>query len=150
MKKTILLLLALGVNFLTTYGQGFNLLNYYENSSFNFRDSAKVMADSLFTYAPVFGFSSNDAMVKLFENDIDGTDFHHAVYRQSYYGYPIESTMMTLISKKGIVLNASGFWTPGLNLIHTPSITEATALLAAMSHVGAVKYNWQDTALRMR
>ncbi len=68
-------------------------------------------------------------------------------YTQYYKGVKVEYGSFVVTSKNGEVSYMTGnFYKPTAELSATPAISEAQALAAALKHMGAKTYMWQDAA----
>lgn len=86
--------------------------------------------------------SSKDGWEFLRETN-DQLGHHHERFQQTYTGYPVEGSMINIHSQNGRVYAMNGDF---FNLNHielNASLTEATALQAAMDHIDANAYKWQ-------
>ena len=83
---------------------------------------------------------------KKIKSENDRVGYVHEKYQQYYKNIKVEFGTYTVHSKKGKVESISGeFYEPGtVNL--NPRLTKAQGLQAAMSHIGAQSYLWEDQA----
>lgn len=65
-------------------------------------------------------------------------------YWQSYNGVPIENASYVLFTVDGYVRDGRGELVNGLSLSTTPAITHDVAFQAALAHVPADQYAWQE------
>jgi len=74
----------------------------------------------------------------------DQLGFRHYRYRQHYKGIPVEGAIYLMHEKDNKVEIANGNLVRQLDINTRPTIDEATALQAALQHVNATQYAWQD------
>lgn len=80
----------------------------------------------------------------LFLNDAkDQLGHHHERFQQTYAGFPVEGSMINIHSQNGRVyaMNGDFFNLSQINL--QASLTEKSALKAALDHIDANAYKWQ-------
>ena len=91
------------------------------------------------------GLSEKDEMRSL-KTYQDHIGFTHDKYQQYYAGIPVEGATYTIHSKAGVVQTMTGqvFAVTGVNT--QPGLTEKSALTAALAHVDAEKYVWEENS----
>lgn len=67
----------------------------------------------------------------------------HYRYQQTFRGFPVEGSMYLLHEKEGKFYAINGEFYTDLNINTQASLDEATALQAALAHVGADVYKWE-------
>jgi len=146
MKKTFYFFIALVVQSISSNGQLFQQ-KYYHDDCYKFDDTVKVMVHELFsTYKSEFSLNEKTDMVQISEQIIDTVGTVNSRYRQYYMGYPIEATMVNVISKYGVALFVNGFMLQNFTKkITTTPIDEANALNSVLRKINAQKYKWQDS-----
>lgn len=143
----ILLLIALSTA-IAGHGQQGAFSSYIKDGMYKFDDTLKLSRKTLFTtYRTQFDLGVYDSMLRLSTNTIDTLGGVQDRYLQLYKGYPVEPTMMNVISKYGVVTHVMGFKINNLSIDVSSPISEATALANALAVVDSPKYMWQDTAL---
>lgn len=75
-------------------------------------------------------------------NDVLG--YRHYRYQQTYKGIPVENAIYLIHEKDNRVKNANGKLVHNLNLSTKPAINETAALQAALTHINATLYAWED------
>ncbi len=86
---------------------------------------------------------TNDDL-QLIDTKDDQLGFRHYRYQQTYKDIPIEGAIFLMHELNNRVKNINGRLTRKIHLSITPAISEATALHAALRHVGASLYAWND------
>ena len=149
-KKKLIFLLFIAVNINNfAFAQNVSFQNYFVDGLYKFQDTLKIPKSQVFTqYLQNFGFTGNNTMVLQQSSNMDSLGGVGDRYVQYCNGYPVEGTMMNVISKYGIVLYVNGFSLPSLNVSVSSPISQSIALSAALSYIGAPKYTWQDSTLQ--
>jgi len=149
MKKMLrgILILIVVSNALTAFGQEV-FSNYIKDGLYQFDDTMTLTRKRLFIdHKTAFGYGSNDSLVLTAMDTMNANGFVHDRYRQYYKGYPVEPTLINVISKYSVVLRVNGFMIKNLDLDVSSPVSESTARTAALNYVNASMYCWQDTAL---
>ncbi len=110
-----------------------------------FKSEEQTSAVSLSTDKEALSLDTNDDL-QLVDTQDDQLGFRHYRYQQTYKDIPIEGAIFLMHELNGRLKNINGRLTRNLDLSTTPAISEATALHAAMQHVDASLYAWNDTA----
>ena len=85
--------------------------------------------------------------LRLINRTTDRLGFTHHLFQQYYKGIKVENAEYHTHGRNGIVETINGdFQAPGLSSV-APSLNEQQALEAALRHVHARKYKWQDPAM---
>ncbi len=74
----------------------------------------------------------------------DHLGYRHHRYQQTYKGIPVEDAIFILHEKNSRVAKANGNLIADLNILVIPAISEVIALQAALQHVNATTYAWQN------
>lgn len=90
-------------------------------------------------------FTSNDELrsAQVFQ---DALGFTHEKFQQYYQGVKVEGGTYTLHMQNGNIKLMTGFFADINNVNTSPSLPESAALGAAVSYVGASRYEWQEAA----
>lgn len=90
--------------------------------------------------------TSNDKFT-LANRQTDELGFVHAKYQQYFKGVRIEHGVYTVHNRGGVIVSMSGdFSRIPEKLDVQPSVPEASAFRAAVAHVGARRYRWDEAA----
>jgi Zn-dependent metalloprotease len=95
-------------------------------------------------YKQYFGISDENK-IQLYHSSQNEIGSHHR-YLQHYKGIPIIGAEYILHEKNGAVWHANGLLVHGLKMDVTPALSEQAALQAALNHLGAEAYMWQNEA----
>ena len=109
-----------------------------------FKNSSNVKEGDLFIlHKAALGLGTNDTMMLTkTESNIDG--YHHNEYQQYYKGLKVEGGEVFEHIKNYFVVIFNGKIIENLNLNVTPQLTEQQALSAAIAHLNASGYAWED------
>jgi len=88
---------------------------------------------------------SDENRIQLFRSSQNEIGNHHR-YNQQYKGVEILGAEYILHEKNGTVWYANGQLVHGLNMDVAPALGEHAALQAALNHLGAEAYKWQNDA----
>lgn len=88
---------------------------------------------------------SGDNQIQLYRSSYDQLGAHHR-HIQHYKGIPIIGAEYILHEKNGAVWYANGRLVHDLKMDVAPVLSEAAALQAALRHIGAESYMWQNEA----
>jgi len=89
------------------------------------------------------GFSANDSL-HIVSVKTDNYNTNHYKYQQYYKGVKIENAQIIFHEKNGVLNSLNGIWINNLNMSITPSISESSARIAALTIINAQKYMWED------
>jgi Zn-dependent metalloprotease len=87
----------------------------------------------------------SDDELKIVKSEKDMLDFTHDKYQQFYKGVKVEGAVYSAHSRNNIVENYSGEFKGIKNFDVTPSVSTVQGLQAAMKHVGARVYAWDNS-----
>ena len=68
----------------------------------------------------------------------------HYRYIQTINGVPVESSMFLTHTNNGLIHSLNGYLFSNVTVSTNPSLGSTQALNAALAHVGATLYKWQD------
>ncbi len=88
---------------------------------------------------------SDDNQIQAYRSSHNELGSHHR-YIQHYKGIPIIGAEYILHEKNGTVWHANGQLVHGLKMDVAPALSEQAALQAALRHLGAETYMWQNEA----
>lgn len=88
---------------------------------------------------------SDDNQIQVYRSSYDELGAHHR-HIQHYKGVPIIGAEFILHEKNGTVWYANGRLVHDLKMDVAPALNEAAALQAALQHIGAESYMWQNEA----
>jgi len=111
----------------------------------NFKEADQASAIELAKNKAALYLDTNDELALSSTYD-DQLGYRHYRYQQTYKGIPVEGAIYLMHEKNNRVQHANGKLVHQLNLSTTPSINEAEALEAALAHVNAMLYAWNDSA----
>ena len=114
------------------------LIVFSKSSSYNLNQSKQVLKEQL-------SLSQYDDFRKI-KSENDKLGFIHEKNQQYYRGVKVEFGTYTLHSKKGKIESMSGDFYETNNVKITPRLSKGQAFQAALSHVGAQAYLWEDIA----
>jgi len=86
---------------------------------------------------------ANDELT-LYATQDDALGYRHYRYQQTYKGIPVEGAIYLMHEKNNRVQHANGKLVHDLDLSTNPALSEASALQAALAHVDATLYAWND------
>ncbi len=110
-----------------------------------FKANEQISADKLATNKTALSLDINDDLTLCTTKD-DALGYRHYRYQQTYKDIPIEGAIYLMHEKNNRVKHANGQLIRRLNLSTTPTINQATALQAALAHINATRYAWNDPA----
>ena len=153
MKKTLLgCMLALSVSSMSAQSSlnvtvSVSEIRYDDRSSaplyIRFKPDVFVSAASgMEGLTAVLQSSSTDSW-QLIRTDADELGMQHSRYQQYYNNVKVATGEYLIHSRQGRVVSANGMFYKGMNVNTQPALSEATALNAALRHIGATKYLWQ-------
>ena len=145
--KTLLHVLAYSIMLITqTYAQSIQDFSQKGNLDWKTYESAEQTSAALLSLdKTALSLDTNDDL-QLIDTQDDQLGFRHYRYQQTYKDIPIEGAIFLMHELNDRVKNVNGRLTRKLNLSKTPAISEGTALHAALRHVGASLYAWNDPA----
>ncbi len=147
MRKILLFLLVL-LSCKMTFAQNPSFQNYFQEGLYQFQDTLKIQKSQIFTnYLSYFGFTEGNGMSLQSEGIMDTLGGESDRYIQYCNGYPVEGSMVNVISKYGIVLYVNGLFLPNLNTNVSSPISQSAALTTALQLINAPKYAWQDSTM---
>lgn len=82
--------------------------------------------------------------LQLLKTSNDALGFRHHRYQQKYKGIPVEGAIYLIHEKNNKVKQANGKLVHNLKLSTKPAISETEALKAALKHLNATLYAWED------
>jgi Zn-dependent metalloprotease len=80
---------------------------------------------------------------KSIRTEKDELNFTHYRYQQTYNSIPVDGGVYLVHERNGRVESVNGMWMDGITINTNASLTESSALAAAMNHIGASKYKWE-------
>ncbi len=89
-------------------------------------------------------YLDTDDELTLFSTNDDALGYRHYRYQQSYKGIPVEGAIYLMHEKNNRVQHANGKLVHDLDLSTSPALSEASALQAALAHVDATLYAWDE------
>jgi len=99
-----------------------------------FKSEKQIPASTLSRDKAALSLGTNDDL-ELLDTQDDQLGFRHYRYQQTYKGIPIEGAIYLMHERNNLVKNANGKLALQLNLITTPTISEAIALQTALRFV---------------
>jgi Zn-dependent metalloprotease len=111
-----------------------------------FKEGSNVDKSVFFQkYKNYFGLSDDYQFEQLseFSDQLYQTHYRYNLY---FKGIQVNEAQFILHEKNGIIHYANGHLVHGLEVDISPLITEQTALQAAINHLGADSYMWEDEA----
>jgi len=111
-----------------------------------FKEGSTVLESNFFEQYRNYFDLSNDyqfAQLQKFSDLLNQTHYRYNLY---YKGIEVIGAQFILHEKNGIIHYANGHLVHGLEVDISPLITEQTALQAAINHIGADSYMWEDEA----
>ena len=127
---------------------GAELVRFVDRSSapafIRFRTGMEApMVDAEGWVRKALGMTEDDGWIQSnSEKDLMG--YTHRRFLQTYKGLPVEGAMYLLHAYLGNLVSLGGEFYPDLNLDVNPATNEALALQAALNHVQANLYQWQQ------
>jgi Zn-dependent metalloprotease len=91
------------------------------------------------------GLSGKNAMRELSHSE-DELGFTHEKFVQTFDGIPLEGAEYILHSKGGIVKKSNGTIIPDFSAVSKPEIKAENAVKAAVKHINAKEYSWENAA----
>ncbi len=82
--------------------------------------------------------------LQLIDEQVGSLGMMHYRYIQTINGVPIESSMFLTHTNNGLIHSLNGYLFSNVSVSTKPSLGSTAALNAALSHVGATLYKWQD------
>ena len=114
------------------------LIVFNKSSTYNLSQSKQILKEQL-------SLKQNDDFKKL-KSETDKIGFVHEKHQQYFKGVKVEFGTYTLHSKKGRVESISGEYYESNNVNVSPKLSKGQAFQAALSHIGAQSYLWEDVA----
>ncbi len=108
-------------------------------------NNQQVSAKQLATNKSLLKLQPEDEL-QLLKTNNDALGYRHYRYQQTYKGIPVESAIYLIHEKNHTVKQANGKLVHDLKLSTKPALTEAEALKAALTHLNAILYAWEDAA----
>ena len=154
MKKKVLRVLALpllaGLVTVSSYGQEQKngsqktnnangepgLIVFQKESSYRLQDANTLFKNQLQT-------GDNDTFVQI-KSETDNLGYVHHKYQLQHNGIDVEFATYTLHAKNGTVNTMSGEFYNLRNVNTIPQITKAQGFQAAINHIGAQSYLWDN------
>lgn len=154
MKKKVLRVLALpllaGLVSTSSYGQEQknlsekinnangepSLIVFQKESSYRLQDANTLFKNQLQS-------GENDTFVQI-KSETDNLGYVHHKYQQKYNGVAVEFATYTLHAKNGRVNTMSGEFYNVKDVNTTPVLTKEQGLQAALNHIGAQSYMWDN------
>ncbi len=112
---------------------------FNQNTSYQLSDAKTIFKKHL-------KIKSSDALVQTVSKK-DDLGFTHDKYQQHYKGVKVEFADYTLHAKDGKVSAMSGEFYDLNEINITPSISKEQGLQAALNHIGAKSYMWENEAV---
>jgi Zn-dependent metalloprotease len=107
----------------------------------------RALSEQGFAGWATFTFGTPEGVVfKSYESKKDDLGFTHTRYKEYVNDIPVEGTMLIAHSKEGEITMVNGDYYTDINVDQSPSISEESALQAALKRVGAQRYKWENTA----
>ncbi len=94
----------------------------------------------------ILGLDANNSLV-LLQALTDDIGMTHTRYAQYYKGVKVEGAQVLVHEKNGIITTVNGNWVKDISGSVNPSITKASALALAKTHMPAKKYYWEIPAM---
>ena len=93
-------------------------------------------------------FYNGDAKygIKLLKKEVGSLGLTHYRYQQTVNGTPVELSAFLAHVKNGLVISVNGELFSDISIQTSVSLTEGSALSAALSHISAELYKWQIPA----
>jgi Zn-dependent metalloprotease len=112
-------------------------------SFITFRDETKIPASEIINHlrSPLKMAIADGWKLKRKENDQLG--FTHYRYQQTYNNTVVEDGEYLVHERNGRVESVNGMWMDGITLNTNVSVSESTALQAAIDFTGATVYKWE-------
>lgn len=114
-----------------------------QNEWRSFKAAEQTSAKSLAKNKSTLYLSTNDELT-LFSTNEDRTGHRHYRYQQTHKDILVEGAIYLMHEKNNHVHHANGQLIRDLNISTNPTISEPVALQAALAHMGAARYAWQD------
>ncbi len=114
------------------------LIVFNKSSNYNLNQSKQILKEQL-------NLSQYDDFKRI-KSENDKIGYTHEKNQQYFKGVKVEFGTYTLHSKKGAVESMSGEFYETNNVKITPRLSKNQAFQAALSHVGAQAYLWEDIA----
>jgi len=108
-----------------------------------FKANEQIPAKELATNKTALSLDLNDDLT-LCTTQEDALGYRHYRYQQTYKDIPVEGAIYLMHEKNNRVKHANGQLIRRLNLPTTPTISQAAALQAALAHINATRYAWDD------
>ncbi len=89
-------------------------------------------------------YLDTDDELTLFSTQDDALGYRHYRYQQTYKGIPVEGAIYLMHEKNNRVQHANGKLVHDLDLSTSPALSEVSALQAALTHINATLYAWND------
>ncbi len=109
----------------------------------NLKAADQVPAADLATNKATLYLDTDDELT-LFSTQDDALGYRHYRYQQTYKGIPVEGAIYLMHEKNNRVQHANGKLVHDLDLSTSPALSEASALQAALTHINATLYAWDD------
>ncbi|MFT5823189.1 MAG: Zn-dependent metalloprotease/chitodextrinase [Crocinitomix sp.] len=118
--------------------------NYSTLPSFiKFRKSEQIDIDMLNAWMKSnFKLDPNIGFIEV-RKDVDNLGHVHYRYQQTYYGQPVEDAIWIAHTNQDKIYSLNGLIYDKFGTASSPSLTEASALVKALEHVGAEVYKWE-------
>ncbi len=113
-----------------------SLMVFQEESSYRLQDANAIFKNQLST-------GENDGFVQI-KSESDELGFTHQKYQQQYNGINVEFATYTLHARNGKVSTMSGEFYDIKGVNTTPVLTKKQGLQAAINHIGAQSYLWDN------
>lgn len=82
--------------------------------------------------------------LQLIDEEVGSLGMMHYRYKQTINGVPVQLSMFLAHTSNGLIHSLNGELFSNISVSTNPSLGSTVALNAALSHVGATVYKWQD------
>ena len=114
------------------------MIVFNKSAKYNLSQSKQVLKQQL-------KLNQNDDFKKL-KSENDRIGFTHEKYQQYHKGIKVEFGTYTMHAKNGNIESMSGEFYETENINGVPKLSKSQGLQAAMNHIGAKAYLWEDAA----
>jgi len=114
-----------------------------ETNWLKFKTTEQQTVTQLASNKTLLKFQAEDEL-QLLKTNNDALGYQHYRYQQTYKGIPVEGAIYLMHEKENKVKQANGKLVHDLKLSTSPAINEAEALQAALKHINATLYAWED------
>jgi len=85
----------------------------------------------------------------MLKTEVDQLGLVHEKYQQFYKGVEVDGATYTLHARDGKIMHMTGNYRTVENLNVAPTLNESAAFAAAVAHVGAKQYMWEEAGTSM-